>query len=117
MAEGLEALRSAQATLSAASATLPSAEERRAEAAAAESLAASGAGAVAKTAVGVAGRLRRQSKDAAQPTNIKCRRHPTRHARFPGTPHAADGLRGEDGESSPDVSCTPGVRTRSVHSA
>ena len=38
MAEGLEALlRSAQATLSAASATLPSAEERRAEAAAAES--------------------------------------------------------------------------------
>ena len=61
MAEGLEALlRSAQATLSAASATLPSAEERRAEAAMAESLAASGAGAVAKTAVGVAGRLRRQ---------------------------------------------------------
>jgi hypothetical protein len=61
MAEGLEALlRSAQqAALSAASATLPSAEERRAEAAAAESLAASGAGAVAKT-VGVAGRLRRQ---------------------------------------------------------
>jgi hypothetical protein len=56
MAEGLEALlRSAQAalhaalTLSAASATLPSAEERRAEAAAAESLAASGAGAMAKT--------------------------------------------------------------------
>ena len=42
MAEGLEALlRSAQAALSAASATLPSAEERRAEAAAAESLAAS----------------------------------------------------------------------------
>ena len=37
MAEGLEALlRSAQAALSAASATLPSAEERRAEAAAAE---------------------------------------------------------------------------------
>ena len=61
MAEGLEALlRSAQAALSAASATLPSAEERRAEAAAAESLAVSGAGAVAKTAVGVAGRLRRQ---------------------------------------------------------
>ena len=53
MAEGLEALlRSAQAALSAASATLPSAEERRAEAAAAESLAVSGAGAVAKTAVG-----------------------------------------------------------------
>ena len=50
MAEGLEALlRSAQAALSAASATLPSAEERRAEAAAAESLAVSGAGAVAKT--------------------------------------------------------------------
>ena len=44
MAEGLEALlRSAQAALSAASATLPSAEERRAEAAAAESLAVSGA--------------------------------------------------------------------------
>ena len=61
MAEGLEALlRSAQAALSAASATLPSAEERRAEAAMAESLAASGAGAEAKTAVGVAGRLRRQ---------------------------------------------------------
>ena len=39
MAEGLEALlRSAQAALSAASATLPSAEERRAEAAMAESL-------------------------------------------------------------------------------
>ena len=54
MAEGLEALlRSAQAalhaalTLSAASATLPSAEERRAEAAMAESLADSGAVAVA----------------------------------------------------------------------
>ena len=61
MAEGLEALlRSAQAALSASSATLPSAEERRAEAVMAESLAASGAGAVAKTAVGVAGRLRRQ---------------------------------------------------------
>jgi len=62
MAEGLEALlRSAQAALSAASATLPSAEGRRAEAAAAESLAVSGAGAVAKpAAVGVAGRLRRQ---------------------------------------------------------
>ena len=62
MAKGLEALlRSAQAALSAASATLPSAEERRAEAAAAaESLAVSGVGAVAKTAVGVAGRLRRQ---------------------------------------------------------
>ena len=57
MAEGF--LRSAQAALS-ASATLPSAEERRADAAMAESLAASGAGAVAKTAVGVAGRLRRQ---------------------------------------------------------
>ena len=58
---GFAALR-AQAALSAASATLPSAEERRrrAEAAAAESLAVSGAGAVAKTAVGVAGRLRRQ---------------------------------------------------------
>ena len=42
MAEGLEALlRSAQAALSASSATLPSAEERRAEAAMAESLAAS----------------------------------------------------------------------------
>ena len=44
----------------AASETVPSAEERRAEAAAAEALAASGAGDVAKTAVGVAGRLRRQ---------------------------------------------------------
>ena len=44
----LEALlRSAQAALTTASETLPSAEERRAEAAAAESLAASGAGAVA----------------------------------------------------------------------
>ena len=43
MAEGLEALlRSAQAALSASSATLPSAEERRAEAEMAESLAASG---------------------------------------------------------------------------
>ena len=61
MAEGLEALLlSAQAALSAASASLPSAEQRHAEAAAAESLAVSGAGAVAKTAVGVAGRLRRQ---------------------------------------------------------
>ena len=57
----LEALlRSAQAALTTASETLPSAEERRAEAAAAESLAASVAGAVAKTAIGVAGRLRRQ---------------------------------------------------------
>ena len=43
-----------------ASETVPSAEERRAEAAAADVLAASGAGAVAKTAIGVAGRLRRQ---------------------------------------------------------
>jgi len=65
MAEGLETLlRSAQAALSAASATLPSADERCAEAAAAASLAASGAGAVAKNAVGVrcgrAGQLRRQ---------------------------------------------------------
>ena len=50
----------AQAALTTASETLPSAEERRAEAAAAESLAASGAGDVAKTAIGVAGRLRRQ---------------------------------------------------------
>ena len=42
MAEGLEALlHSAQVTLNPASKTLPSAEERRAEAAAAESLAAS----------------------------------------------------------------------------
>ena len=50
MAEGLEALlRSAQVALNPASKTLPSAEERRAEAAAAESLAASGAGDVAKT--------------------------------------------------------------------
>ena len=57
----LEALlRSAQAALTTASETLPSAEERRAEAAAAESLAASGAGDVAKTAIGVEGRLRRQ---------------------------------------------------------
>ena len=55
MAEGLEALlRSAQAALSAASATLPSAEERRAETAAAESLAVSGAGAVAMTAESLA---------------------------------------------------------------
>ena len=52
MAEGLEALlRSAQVALNPASKTLPSAEERRAEAAAAESLAASGAGDVAKTAI------------------------------------------------------------------
>ena len=36
-----------------ASETVPSAEERRAEAAAADVLAASGAGAVAKTAIGV----------------------------------------------------------------
>ena len=56
--EGL--LRSAQAAMIAASETVPSAEERRAEAAAADALAASGAGAVAKTAIGVAGRLRRQ---------------------------------------------------------
>jgi hypothetical protein len=49
-----------EAALSASSATLPSAEERRAEAVMAESLAASGAGAVEKTTVGVAGRLRRQ---------------------------------------------------------
>ena len=53
-------LRSAQAALTAASETVPSAEERRAEAAAADVLAASGAGAVAKTAIGVAGQLRRQ---------------------------------------------------------
>ena len=53
-------MRSAQAALTAAAETVPSAEERRAEAAAAEALAASGAGDVAKTAVGVAGRLRRQ---------------------------------------------------------
>ena len=46
-------LRSAQAALTAASDTVPSAEERRAEAAAAESLAASGAGDVAKTAIAV----------------------------------------------------------------
>ena len=39
---------------------VPSTEERRAEAAAADLLAASGAGAVAKTAIGVAGQLRRQ---------------------------------------------------------
>jgi len=46
----LEALlRSAQAALTRASETVPSAEERRAEAAAAEALAASGAGDVAKT--------------------------------------------------------------------
>eukprot|EP00964_Phaeocystis_antarctica_P055736 scaffold32802_cov61-Phaeocystis_antarctica.AAC.5 len=51
---------SAQAALNTASETLPSAEERRVEAAAAESLAASGAGDVAKTAIGVARRLRRQ---------------------------------------------------------
>ena len=45
----LEALmRSAQAALTAAAETVPSAEERRAEAAAAEALAASGAGDVAR---------------------------------------------------------------------
>ena len=60
MAEGLEALlRSAQAALSAASATLPP-PKSGAQKLMAESLAVSGAGAVAKTAVGVAGRLRRQ---------------------------------------------------------
>ena len=53
---GLAALR-AQAALTAASETVPSAGERCAEAAAADVLAASGAGAVAKTAIGVAGRL------------------------------------------------------------
>ena len=53
-------LRSAQAALTAASETVSSAEERRAEAAVADVLAASGAGAVAKTAIGVAGQLRRQ---------------------------------------------------------
>ena len=53
-------LRSAQAALTAASETVSSAEERRAEAAVADVLAASGAGAVAKTAIGVAGRLRRR---------------------------------------------------------
>jgi TPR repeat protein len=53
-------LRSAQAALTAASEMVPSTEERRAEAAAADLLAASGAGAVAKTAIGVAGQLRRQ---------------------------------------------------------
>ena len=60
MADVEALLRSAQAALTRASETVPSAEERRAEAAAAEALAASGAGDVAKTAVGVAGRLRRQ---------------------------------------------------------
>jgi hypothetical protein len=60
MAEGLEALlRSAQAALSAASATLPP-PKSGAQKLMAESLAVSGAGAVAKTAVGVAGRLWRQ---------------------------------------------------------
>ena len=60
MADLEDLLRSAQAAMIAASETVPSAEERRAEAAAADALAASGAGAVAKTAIGVAGRLRRQ---------------------------------------------------------
>ena len=53
-------LRSAQAALTVASETVSSAEERRAEAAVADVLAASGAGAVAKTAIGVTGQLRRQ---------------------------------------------------------
>ena len=62
MADVEALLRSAQAALTRASETVPSAEERRAEAAAAEALAASGAGDVAmwrrpKTAIGVAGRL------------------------------------------------------------
>ena len=52
--------RGRRAALTAASGTVPSAEERRAEAAAADALAATGAGAVAKTAIGVAGRLRRR---------------------------------------------------------
>ena len=69
-------LRSAQAALTAASDTVPSAEERRAEAAAADVLAASGAGAVAKTAIGVrcskthAGHARSRSRDARWPVLV-----------------------------------------------
>ena len=56
MARDVEALlRSAQAAVSAAAVGLPSAADLRAEAARAEALAASGAGAVAKTAAGVGG--------------------------------------------------------------
>ena len=64
-------LRSAQAALTAASETVPSAEERRAEAAAADVLAASGAGAVAKTAIGV-----RCTYDVVQYFKTHARREP-----------------------------------------
>ena len=61
MARDVEALlASAQAAVSAAAAGLPSAARLRVEAARAEALASSGAGAVAKTAAGVGGSLRRQ---------------------------------------------------------
>ena len=61
MARDVEALlASAQAAVRAAAAELPSAADLREEAARAEALAASGAGAVAKTAAGVGGSLRRQ---------------------------------------------------------
>ena len=61
MARDVEALlASAQAAVRAAAAELPSAADLRVEAARAETLAASGAGAVAKTAAGVGGSLRRQ---------------------------------------------------------
>ena len=61
MARDVEALlASAQAAVRAAAAELPSAADLRVEAARAEALAASGAGAVAKTAAGVGGSLRRQ---------------------------------------------------------
>ena len=49
MADLEDLLRSAQAAMIAASETVPSAEERRAEAAAADALAASGAGVVKNT--------------------------------------------------------------------
>ena len=61
MARDVEALlASAQAAVSAAAAGLPSAARLRVEAARAEALASSGAGAVAKIAAGVGGSLRRQ---------------------------------------------------------
>ena len=61
MARDVEALlASAQAAVRAAAAELPSAADLRVEAARAEALAASGAGAVAKTAAGVGASLRRQ---------------------------------------------------------
>ena len=67
MARDVEALlRSAQAAVSAAAVGLPSAADLRVEAARAEALAASGAGAVAKTAAGVGGRLRRQLRGSRE---------------------------------------------------